>query len=143
MKKFIYENRYHDRIVFQQVQENVWHMSGFNPHWCRHGWPNDYTVAYAAYCIDEDDPMPIEQFEKEVTRWYGSDKTDIAEKYGHMVTSDKSKISMFDPSGGPYVEVGQYWQKLGGVITDINITVEGLPGVVELTIQPKDEGVIK
>ena len=50
---------------------------------------------------------------------------------------------MFDPSGGPYMEVGQYWKELGGVVTDINITVEGLPGVVELTIQPKDEGVTK
>ena len=60
-----------------------------------------------------------------------------------MVTSDKSKIDMFDPSGGPYMEVGQYWKELEGVIAEINITVEGLPGVVELTIQPKDEKVNK
>lgn len=137
MKKFVHENRYHDRITFQQVSENTWHMSGFNPAWCRYGWPNDYSIAYGAYCTDEDDPMTIEEFEKEVHKSYGSDKSIIAEKYGHMVTSDKSKINMFDPSGGPYMEVGQYWEKLGGIVTNINITVEGLPGVVELTIQPK------
>ena len=137
MKKFVHENRYHDRIIFQQVSENTWHMSGFNPAWCRCGWPNDYSVAYGAYCTDEDDPMTIEEFEKEVHKSYGSDKSIIAEKYGQMVTSDKSKINMFDPSGGPYMEVGQYWEKLGCIVTDINITVEGLPGVVELTIQPK------
>lgn len=137
MKQFVYENRYHDRIIFTQVEENVWHMSGFNPNWARMGWPNDYSVAYGAYCMDEEDPMPLEQFEKEVVKYYGPNKTVICEKYGHMITSDKSRIDMFDPSGGPCMTVGQYWKELEGVITHIEPNVPGLPGVVQLTIQPK------
>jgi hypothetical protein len=135
MKKFIYENRYHDKIVFQQVSENTWHMSGFNPTWCRYGWPNDYSIAYGAYCTDEDDPITLEEFKKEVHKWYGDDKSPIAERYGQMVKSDKSKIDMFDPSGGPYITVGQYWEEMAGFISNINPNVPGLPGVVELTIK--------
>ncbi len=137
MKQFKYENRYHDQIIFKQVAENVWYMSGFNPNWSRFGWANDYSVAYGAYCMDEEDPMPLEQFEKEVTKYYEPNKSPISEKYGHMVTSDKSRIDMFDPSGGPYVAVGQYWKELEGKITHIEPNVPGLPGVVQLTIQSK------
>jgi hypothetical protein len=137
MKQFKYENRYHDQIIFTQVAEDVWHMSGFNPNWARFGWANDYSVAYGAYCMDEDDPMPLEQFEKEVTKYYEPNKSTICEKYGHMVTSDKSRIDMFDPSGGPCMTVGQYWKELGGKIANIEPNVPGLPGVVQLTIQPK------
>ncbi len=137
MKQFKYENRYHDQIIFTQVAEDVWHMSGFNPNWARFGWANDYSVAYGAYCMDEDDPMPLEQFEKEVTKYYEPNKSTICEKYGHMVTSDKSRIDMFDPSGGPCMTVGQYWKELGGKIVNIEPNVPGLPGVVQLTIQPK------
>jgi hypothetical protein len=54
-----------------------------------------------------------------------------------MVTSDKSCIDMFDPSGGPYIAVGQHWKELEGKITHIEPNVPGLPGVVQLTIQPK------
>jgi hypothetical protein len=136
MRQFKYENRYHDQILFKEVSENVWHMSGFEPRWTRVGCHNDYSIAYAAYCVDESDPMPIEKFEKEVTKWYGPDKSDIAEKYGRMVTSDQSRINMFDPSGGPYIQEGHYWKELGGKIKSINPKVEGLPGVVELTIEP-------
>ena len=137
MKQFKYENRYHDQIIFTQVAEDVWHMSGFNPNWARFGWANDYSVAYGAYCMDEDDPMPLEQFEKEVTKYYEPNKSTICEKYGHMVTSDKSRIDMFDPSGGPCMTVGQYWKELGGKIVNIEPNVPGLPGVVQLTIQSK------
>jgi hypothetical protein len=81
--------------------------------------------------------MPLEQFEKEVTKYYEPNKSLISEKYGHMVTSDKSRVDMFDPSGGPYVAVGQHWKELGGKIIHIEPNVPGLPGVVQLTIQSK------
>ena len=137
MKQFKYENRYHDQIIFTQVEDNIWHMFGFNPNWALFGWPNDYSIAYGAYCMDEEDPMPLEQFEKEVTKYYEPNKSPICEKYGHMVTSDKSRTITFDPSGGPYMAVGQHWKELGGEITHIERNVPGLPGVVQLTIQPK------
>ena len=88
--------------------------------------------------MDEDDPMPLEQFQKEVTKYYEPNKSTICEKYGHMVTSDKSRVDIFDPSGGPYMAVGQHWKELEGVITHIEPNVPELPGVVRLTVQPKN-----
>jgi len=102
MKK--YTNRYGDVYTFTPTEEgNVLWQGPF--HYCRFGMPNDYTEAYEEYINDGGD-MSLEQFEKEVHN-YDADKGEyIHYKYLQLVTCIENKISMIDPSGGPYMAVG-------------------------------------
>ncbi len=104
-----YINRYRDHIVFEQEGDTIL-MSGYEPQYCRYGFPNVYTEAYKAYCdvvyeVPDGQPMSLEKFKEVVHEW--RDGTNwIMKLFGPLVTSDMDTINMFDPSGGPYIAVG-------------------------------------
>ena len=123
-----YTNRYGDKIVFEQNEDMIV-MSGYNPEFCRYGFPNVYTEAYNAYCdvvyeTPDNKPITLEKF-KEVVHQWREGKNWIYKLFGPLVTSDKNTIDMFDPSGGPYISVGLDMSKFGleGTVEKITIGV--------------------
>lgn len=119
MNSVHYQNRYGDDITFTQVSDTEILMSGHNPEWLRAGWPNDYSDAYGIYLnqcrlLEEPDydyliddpntntcrPMTYQEFANEV------ETNDHYRHYLKHSKSDKTRISMVDPSGGPYIELG-------------------------------------
>ncbi len=108
----VYGNRYRDNITFEHTGDEVIMTGGS---WFRYGLSNDYSVAYAAY-IDDGGTEPIEVFEKLVHQYDDEAKsyTELAKKYQSKVFSSK-EISMVDPSGGPYISLGdnlkKFWPK--------------------------------
>lgn len=106
--KNTYKNRYNDIFTFTlQEDGNVMWEGNFK--YCRFGMPNDYTKAYKQYIDDNlhlDILLTREQFEEEVHRWDDEKNRYVYDKYVRMVESLKDKISMIDPSGGPYIAVG-------------------------------------
>jgi hypothetical protein len=117
MRTVIYKNRYGDNIVFEQVSPKKIKMTGYQ--YPRYGWPNNYEVAYFTYLEDQqginDDPLYPEEFVKELycEDWHDPDKNPLY-KYLMLVTTDKDRINMFDPSGGPYLtidyDLGLFWK---------------------------------
>ena len=105
MKKYI--NRYKDEYTFTQDAEgNILWEGEFN--YCRFSFPNDYTRAYTAYCDDfSKDQLTMEEFKSAVHK-YDDVKREyvLGDKYVRMVDSVTNKISMIDPSGGPYISTG-------------------------------------
>ncbi len=121
MKK-TYINRYRDQIVFEQNGDTIV-MSGYNPEYCRYGFPNIYTGAYEAYCdvvyeVPDGVPMSLEKFKEVVHEWRDG-KNWIMKLFGPLVVSDTKTINMFDPSGGPYIGVG------------MDMSIFGLEGIIE------------
>jgi len=96
----------------------------------RCGWPNVYDEAYEAYCmdIDDDQVMTLGEFKTEIHKAiYDSEgkyvsMSDTSIKYAKLVYSDKSKIDMIDPSGGPYMhsghDMGMFDELFKGMIID-------------------------
>jgi hypothetical protein len=100
------KNRYKDIYTFTKTDEGILWEGDFK--WVRSSWPNNYDKAYEAYCKDEENPMPLEEF-KEKVHYYNRETFEYGElnkKYGSLVSSDLSKIHMVDPSGGPYLTEG-------------------------------------
>lgn len=108
----VYFNRYKDKITFEHINNEVI-MEGGN--WFRYGLENDYDKAYEAY-VAGGGTESIEVFEKLVHQYDDEAKsyTELAKKYMSLVTSS-DRISMVDPSGGPYISLGmnlkQFWPK--------------------------------
>jgi hypothetical protein len=100
-----YINRYNDEYTFTLDSEGNILWEG-NFQWCRFGWPNDYTKAYAAYLkdhegIDEELILSLEQFKQDVHKYI--DNQHLYPEYVKLVESLTDQISMVDPSGGPYI----------------------------------------
>lgn len=108
----VYGNRYRDNITFEHIGDEVIMKGGS---WFRYGLSNDYSVAYKAY-VDDGGTEPIEVFEKLVHQYDEEAKsyTELARKYQSYVFSSK-EINMVDPSGGPYISLGdnlkKFWPK--------------------------------
>ena len=105
-----YINRYGDKYTFTRTEDgNILWEGSFE--WCRTGYPNVYEKAYESYCSDtnEDERISILEFEKEMhSAKYAEGGSYIGpnelwNRYGSLVHSDVSRISMVDPSGGPYI----------------------------------------
>ena len=43
MRKVLYNNRYGDNIIFEQIDNEI-HMSGFNMEWLRIGYDNEKNI---------------------------------------------------------------------------------------------------
>ena len=108
----VYHNRYRDEITFEHIDDEVI-MTGGN--WFRYGLSNDYSKAYHQYVMDGG-AAEMEEFEKLVHEYDDEAKsyTELAKKYQSLVFSS-DKISMVDPSGGPYISLGnnlkEFWPK--------------------------------
>lgn len=113
--KNTYKNRYGDIFTFTlQDDGNVLWEGNFK--YCRFGMPNDYTKAYNQYVNDNkhvQSLMSFNQFKDVVHEYDDETHQYIYDKYNRMVESIKDKISMIDPSGGPYISVGMPLSSFG------------------------------
>jgi len=113
--KTTYKNRYGDIFTFTlQDDGNVLWDGNFK--YCRFGMPNDYTKAYNQYVNDNkhvQSLMSFNQFKDVVHEYDDETHQYIYDKYVRMVESIKDKISMIDPSGGPYISVGMPLSSFG------------------------------
>lgn len=114
MNQVKYSNRYNQVHTFTKTEDgNILWEGDFE--WCRYGWPNVYDDAYAAYCEDTESELRIslEQFREAVHEpiYDQNDKfvsmSTISQMYAPLVYSDKNKINVLDPTGGPYLHSGQ------------------------------------
>ena len=108
-------NRYKDEYTFTKTDEGVLWEGNFRH--CRFAWPNDYTKAYALYSKEEEDPVCLDDFKIKVHNY----DSDTFNKYAKYVTSDRSKICMVDPSGGPYIAEGMSLGILGEEFKDMTV----------------------
>jgi hypothetical protein len=100
--KAVYKNRYKEEITFEHEGSTVIMTGGS---WFRYGWPNVYDKAYQAFIEDTTKPlipMDLEEFEKEVHNY----NNQAMRPYSQLVYSDKDVINFVDPSGGPYISLG-------------------------------------
>lgn len=134
MTKHKYYNRYGDEYTFSLDEYgNVLWEGDFK--WCRFSWPNVYEPAYEKYLEDvkqlqEPDmdllvedmsnnqlrELTFEEF-KDAMHKYDEKKQSfipLSKKYSSLVHSDTSKISMVDPSGGPYIATGMPMRYIPG-----------------------------
>lgn len=106
MQSKIHTNRYGDKFTFTETEDGNILWEG-NFEWCRFAWPNVYDKAYEAYCadVDTDERMTMGEF-KEAVHEYNKETFEyspLSKKYTSLIYSDTKKISMVDPSGGPYL----------------------------------------
>ena len=102
-----YQNRYNDTFTFTKDTDGNVLWEGEFKH-CRFSWPNVYDDAYAEY-IQDGSPygvMDFEEFKNKVHEYDHSKYFMEDRKYAELVYSDKNKIAMVDPSGGPYISAG-------------------------------------
>ncbi len=103
-----YTNRYGDKFTFEKTDDgNILWKGNFE--YCRIGMPNDYTEAYNQYLHDNkhvQDLMSFNQFKDAVHEYDDETHKYIYDKYVKLVKSMPDKISMVDPSGGPYLSEG-------------------------------------
>ena len=130
--KTTYKNRYGDIFTFElQKDGNILWTGNFE--WCRFGMPNDYTRAYNQYVHDykhSKSLMSFNQFKNAVHEYDDETNQYIYDKYLRMVDSLKDKISMIDPSGGPYISTAMHMGTFdkafkGMVVEDFEQTKEG------------------
>lgn len=125
------QNRYSDEYEFSLDSEGNILWEGNFKH-CRFAWPNVYDKAYEAYCadVDSDERMTMGEFQSNVHSYDADtfERGKIGQKYGHLVYSDTKKISMVDPSGGPYLSIGMDMSYIGkefkGLIIDEFVPTE-------------------
>jgi len=122
------KNRYDDVYTFTQTDEGILWEGEFK--WLRCGWPNVYTEAYDAYCKDETNPIPLEEFETKVHSYNPEtfEAGELKKKYAPLIYSDRTKIDMVDPSGGPYISNGMDMNYISsefkGMIVDYFVSVK-------------------
>jgi hypothetical protein len=103
-----YTNRYGDKFTFEKTDDGHILWKG-NFEYCRIGMPNDYTEAYNQYLHDNkhvQDLMSFNQFKDVVHEYDDETHKYIYDKYIKLIKSIPDKISMVDPSGGPYLAEG-------------------------------------
>lgn len=106
-----YKNRYGDEFTFTKDEDGNILWEG-NFQWCRVGYPNDYTKAYNVYVTDGG-KLSFNEFQDTVHYYDEDQKQYPLDKYLRMVESIKNKISMVDPSGGPYIASGNNMSRYG------------------------------
>ena len=130
--KTTYKNRYGDIFTFElQEDGNILWKGNFK--YCRFGMPNDYTRAYNQYVHDykhSKNLMSFNQFKTAVHEYDDETHQYIYDKYIKMVDSLKDKISMIDPSGGPYISTAMHMGTFdkafkGMVVEDFEQTKDG------------------
>jgi hypothetical protein len=113
--KNTYKNRYGDVFTYKENdhQDILWKG---NFEYCRIGMPNDYTEAYNQYLKDNEhvqNLMSFNQFKDVVHEYDDETNKYIYDKYVKLIKSIPDKISMIDPSGGPYMYLGMSLDSFG------------------------------
>jgi hypothetical protein len=131
-----YSNRYKDKIVFSLDEDKVY-MRGQPMDYMRYGLSNDYTEAYLKYLLDnkdrQDDVMSEKSFEIKM-----EEDVEFFKKYSKFIKSSE-EISMVDPSGGPYIQLGSnlaYYFKVKGniIVKKIDIDEEEVSFEVDVNL---------
>jgi hypothetical protein len=131
-----YSNRYKDKIVFSLDEDKVY-MRGQPMDYMRYGLSNDYTEAYLKYLLDnkdrQDDVMSEKSFEIKM-----EEDVEFFKKYSKFIKSSE-EISMVDPSGGPYIQLGSnlaYYFKVRGniIVKKIDIDEEEVSFEVDVNL---------
>lgn len=132
MEKIKYTNRYKDVFTFSKTEDgNILFEGEFK--WMRCSWPNVYDDAYQAYYLetDSDERMTMGEFKKAVHEYDKEtfESTPLNKKYAKLVYSDRNKIDMIDPSGGPYMhagyDMGMFSESFKGMIIEEFKPVDG------------------
>ena len=132
MEKIKYTNRYKDVFTFSKTEDgNILFEGEFK--WMRCSWPNVYDDAYQAYYLetDSDERMTMGEFKKAVHEYDKEtfEATPLNKKYAKLVYSDRNKIDMIDPSGGPYMhagyDMGMFSESFKGMIIEEFKPVDG------------------
>lgn len=135
MEKVKYTNRYRDVFTFSKTEDgNILFEGEFK--WMRCSYPNVYDDAYQTYCtdVDTDERMTMGEFKKAVHEAVYDEEgkykhmSETSQKYASLVYSDKSKIDMIDPSGGPYMHAGY----------DMGLFDESFKGMIIEEFKPVD-----
>lgn len=120
--KVTYLNRYRDKIIFEHIGDEVVMTGGT---WFRYGWPNVYDKAYEKYVmsavvdakLEGEQILTQEEFEKVLFVTKDEDKSEnnaLYKIFGKYIYSDTTKIDFVDPSGGPYISLGdnlnRFWK---------------------------------
>jgi hypothetical protein len=127
--KIEYTNRYNDVFTFSKTDDgNILFEGEFK--WMRCSWPNVYDDAYRTY-VEDNSPygiMEFDEFKKKVHEYdYSGEKHSVGytmkdRKYAELVYSDRNKIDMIDPSGGPYMhsgyDMGMFDKSFKGMIVE-------------------------
>lgn len=108
--KVAYHNRYRDKIIFEHIGNEVIMTGGS---WFRFGWPNVYDKAYEAFISEHAEHgmelIDFEKFKEEVHNY----KNEAMRPYSQLVYSNNNVINFVDPSGGPYISLGnnlkEFW----------------------------------
>ena len=131
-----YSNRYKDKIVFSLDEDKVY-MRGQPMDYMRYGLSNYYTEAYLKYLLDnkdrQDDVMSEKSFEIKM-----EEDVEFFKKYSKFIKSSE-EISMVDPSGGPYIQLGSnlaYYFKVRGniIVKKIDIDEEEVSFEVDVNL---------
>jgi len=112
--KVTYKNRYRDEITFEHKGNTVEMLGG---QYFRYGWPNVYDRAYEKYVesalidagLEGSQILTQEEFEKVLFVTKDEDKYEsnaLYRLFGRYIYSDTDTIDMVDPSGGPYISLG-------------------------------------
>ena len=132
MEKIKYTNRYKDVFTFSKTEDgNILLEGEFK--WMRYSYPNVYDDAYQAYYLetDSDERMTMGEFKKAVHEYDKEtfEATPLNKKYAKLVYSDRNKIDMIDPSGGPYMhagyDMGMFSESFKGMIIEEFKPVDG------------------
>jgi hypothetical protein len=104
-KPITYKNRYGDIYTFEKMEDgNILMCGEFK--WLRFGWGNLYNDAYNQYLLDNahsSSLMTFIQFKDAVHEYDDETGQYLYLDYLKLVVSDKSLVTMIDPSGGPYM----------------------------------------
>ena len=121
--KVTYHNRHRDKIIFEHVGDKVIMTGGS---WFRYGWPNVYDTAYEKYVesalvdagLQGNQILTQKEFEGSLFNTRDEDKYEsnaLYKLFGKYIYSDTNKICFVDPSGGPYIALGnnlnEFWPK--------------------------------
>ena len=105
--KTTYPNRYGDLIQFEHIGNKVIMTGGS---WFRYGWPNVYDRAYEAFVNERAEHnmelIDFETFKNEVHNYDNKEQYQKMRPYAKLIYSDTDTIDMVDPSGGPYISLG-------------------------------------
>jgi hypothetical protein len=134
-----YRNRYNELFTFTLLENgNVLFSGEFK--YCRFGSPNVYGRAYEAYVRYNTFPITAERSSEtkgilsledfiEAVHDYSSTADTSVEPFKSLVFTDWDTIDMIDPSGGPYITVGQpiarYLEGVSGIIKGFKKVKEG------------------
>lgn len=107
MKKTI-QNRYNETFTFTFDVDNMTILWEGNFTYHRVGYPNDYSKAFNSFIEDypERKFIKFHEFKELIHEYDDENRCFKFPKHVGMVETLRDQINMVDPSGGPYISVG-------------------------------------